>query len=132
MSTSGPDVTVSRQETTSPPPLSPASVMSSAQVTGIDVSPDDAGFTDIQVTTSDPVLFDTVWQTDTQLDLILFNARIPEYVQKPWETRYAGTAVDRVLPHPGYSDDMNAKIEILIREKVPYRVVQDKTGFFAV
>jgi type IV pilus assembly protein PilQ len=126
MSTSGPDVTVSRQETTSPSPLSPASVMSSAQVTGIDVSPDDAGFTDIQVTTSDPVLFDTVWQTDTQLDLILFNVRIPENVQKPWVTRYAGTAVDRVLPHPGSADDMNAKIEILIREKVPYRVVQDK------
>jgi type IV pilus assembly protein PilQ len=102
----------------------PAANPSSAQVTGIEFNPDESGFADIQVFTTDPVSHDIAWQTDNQLDLILYNTRIPEHFRRPMRTEYAGSAVESILPHPGSAKESDSRIEIRIREKVPYRVVQ--------
>ena len=95
----------------------PSVGVSFEQVTGIEFTPDESGVADIQVTTTAPVPFDTVWQTDSQLNLFLYNARIPEHLQKPLLIRSAGTAVERILPHSGSEEDMDARIDILIRKK---------------
>ncbi len=55
-------------------PLAEAPV---GQVTGITFNSDESGFAYIRVNTTDPVPFDTAWQTDTQLDLILYTPGFP-------------------------------------------------------
>jgi type IV pilus assembly protein PilQ len=99
---------------------------SAAWMTGIEFNTSEAGHADIQVTTSHPVRYDTVWQSDTRLDLNLYNTRIPEHHQRPLLTRYFKAAVDRILPQPDPVNTRDAKIEITIREKVPYRIIQDQ------
>lgn len=129
-SPSNPEINTSVQNTVLPQIFAPASEPSAAQVTGIEFNPDEAGYADIQVTTTDSVSYDTAWKTDDQLDLILYNARIPERFQRPLLTRYTDTAVDSVTPYSGAADDTDARIEIRIREKVPYQMVQDGNRIF--
>ncbi|MDT8379533.1 MAG: type IV pilus secretin PilQ [Desulfotignum sp.] len=129
-SVSGSEVELSQQKIIRPIVHAPSVGASFEQVTGIEFTPDESGFAEIQVTTTAPVPFDTAWQTDSQLNLFLYNARIPGHFQKPLLTRYAGTAVDRILPHSGSEEDMDARIEILIRKKVPYRVFQNENRIF--
>jgi len=127
---SNPEINTAVQNTASPQMSAPAAEPSAVRVTGIEFNPDEAGYADIQVTTTDAVSYDTVWKTEDQLDLILYNARIPERFQRPLRTSSTGTAVDRVQPHPGSAEDTDARIEIRIREKVPYQVVQDENRIF--
>ncbi len=103
----------------------PAVKRSFTRVTGIEFNPGESGVADIQVFTTDPVSHDIAWQAGNQLDLVLYDTRIPEHFQKPMITGYAGTAVESILPHPGSPKDGDSRIEIRIREKVPYRVVQE-------
>lgn len=125
VSVSDPEMTLSQQGRIRPHIFGPSAGTASTRVTGMEFTVDDSGFADIQVTTMDPVLYDTVWQTDNQLDLILYKTRIPDHFRQPMPTRYAGAAVDGITPVPGAPDDVDARIEIRIREKVPCRVVQD-------
>ncbi|MFO7988864.1 MAG: type IV pilus secretin PilQ [Desulfotignum sp.] len=125
VSVSDPEMTLSQQGRIRPHIFGPSAGTASTRVTGMEFTVDDSGFADIQVTTTDPVLYDTVWQTDNQLDLILYKTRIPDHFRQPMPTRYAGAAVDGITPVPGAPDDVDARIEIRIREKVPCRVVQD-------
>jgi len=97
-----------------------------AMVTGIEFNTRDTGHADIQVTTTQPVRYDTIWQSDTQLDLILLNTRIPERYQRALLPQGFKAAVDRVLPQPDSANIPDATIELTLREKVPYRIVQDK------
>ncbi|MDZ7667719.1 MAG: type IV pilus secretin PilQ [Desulfotignum sp.] len=127
---SDPEIKVSQKEQIRPHIFVPSAGTAFARVTGIKFTVDESGFADIQVTTTDPVSYDTVWQADNQLDLILYKTRIPEQFQQPMPRRYAGIAVDGITPVPGAPDDVNAAIEIRIREKVPYRVVQDGNRIF--
>jgi type IV pilus assembly protein PilQ len=129
-SVSKPEINTSAQDTRLPQVSAPSAEPSAARVTGIEFNPDETGYADIQVTTTESVPYDTAWKTDDQLDLILYNARIPERLQRPLLTRYTGTAVDSVTPYPGSVDDTDARIEIRIREKVPYQVVQDENRIF--
>jgi type IV pilus assembly protein PilQ len=99
---------------------------SSARVTGIDFIPDEAGFAEIQVSTTNPVQYDIAWQTDNQLDLILYRTRIPEQFRQPIVAGHPGGTVDGITPYPDAAGDMDARIGIRIREKVPYRAVQDE------
>jgi len=130
VSVSDPEMTLSQQGRIRPHIFGPSAGTASTRVTGMEFTVDDSGFADIQVTTTDPVLYDTVWQTDNQLDLILYKTRIPDDFRQPILTRYAGTAVDGITPVPGAPDDVDARIEIRIREKVPCRVVQDGNRIF--
>ena len=130
VSRSDPEMTLSQQGRIRPHIFGPSAGTASTRVTGMEFTVDDSGFADIQVTTTDPVLYDTVWQTGNQLDLILYKTRIPDDFRQPIPTRYAGTAVDGITPVPGAPDDVDARIEIRIREKVPCRVVQDGNRIF--
>jgi len=130
VSRSDPEMTLSQQGRIRPHIFGPSAGTASTRVTGMEFTVDDSGFADIQVTTTDPVLYDTVWQTGNQLDLILYKTRIPDDFRQPILTRYAGTAVDGITPVPGAPDDVDARIEIRIREKVPCRVVQDGNRIF--
>ncbi|MCF8075444.1 MAG: type IV pilus secretin PilQ [Desulfotignum sp.] len=129
-SLSNPEINTSAQNTRLPQVSAPSAEPSPALVTDIEFNPDEAGYADIQVTTTDSVPYDTAWKTDDQLDLILYNARILERLQRPLLTRYMGTAVDSVTPYQRSVDDTDARIEIRIREKVPYQVVQDENRIF--
>ncbi len=123
-STPEPDTSV--QNNIEPQIFASATKPTAAQVTGIQFIPDEAGYADIQVTTTHSISYDTAWKTDDQLDLILYNVRIPERFQRPLLTRNTVTAIDAVRPSPESADDTDARIEIRIREKVPYQVVQDE------
>jgi type IV pilus assembly protein PilQ len=129
-SVSGPEMKISQQEQIRPHIFVPSAGSALARVTGIEFTHDESGFADIQVITSDPVSYDIAWQTDNRLDLILYKTRIPEHFQQPIPSRDAGIAVDGITPVPGGTDDVDARIGILIREKVPYRVVQDENRIF--
>jgi type IV pilus assembly protein PilQ len=121
----GTPVVSSLPDTGQPGSPAPGVSQSTAKMTGIEFNTSQAGHADIQVTTTHPVRYDTVWQSDTRLDLILYNTRIPQHHQRPLLTRYHNSAVDRILPQHDPVDTQAATIEILIREKVPYRIVQD-------
>jgi len=97
-----------------------------AVMTDIGFNITESGHADIQVETSHPVQYETLWQSENKLYLKLHNTRIPEHHQRPLVTKYFKAAVERILPGPGTDDSPDAKIEIMIREKVPFRVVQDQ------
>jgi type IV pilus assembly protein PilQ len=112
-------------DTGQPGTTEPAVSQSAARMTGVEFNTSEAGHADIHVTTTHPVSYDTVWQSDTRLDLILYNTRIPQHHQRPLLTQDFKSAVDRILPQHDPVDTQTATIEIMIREKVPYRIVQD-------
>ncbi len=97
-----------------------------AVMTDIGFNITESGHADIQVETSHPVQYETIWQSENTLYLKLYNTRIPEHHQRPLLSKYFKAAVERILPGPGTDDSPDAKIEIMIREKVPFRVVQDQ------
>ncbi len=97
-----------------------------AVMTDIGFNITESGHADIQVETSYPVQYETIWQSENKLYLKLFNTRIPEHHQRPLLTKYFKAAVERILPGPGTDNSQDAEIEIMIREKVPFRVVQDQ------
>jgi type IV pilus assembly protein PilQ len=104
----------------------PGDSHTSAVMTGISFDTTESGHARIQVDTSHPVQYETLWQSPDQLDVTLYNTRIPEHHQRPLLTKYYAAAVERILPKPGLDNGTDAKIEIMIREKVPFRVVQNQ------
>ena len=116
-----------QQNKVQPPGISGQALKnSSARVTGIEFNPGESGVADIQVFTTNPVSHDIAWQTGNRLDLILYNTRMPERFQKPMITGYAGTAVESIQAFADPETDVDSRIEIQIRKKVPYRVVQEE------
>ncbi|MEE4365449.1 MAG: type IV pilus secretin PilQ, partial [Desulfotignum sp.] len=97
-----------------------------AVMTNITFNTAASGHADIQVETSHPVQYETTWQNENRLDLHLYNTRIPEHHQRPLLTKYFNAAVEKILPKPGTKNSTGADIEIMIREKVPFRVVQNQ------
>ncbi|MCA1794512.1 MAG: type IV pilus secretin PilQ [Desulfobacteraceae bacterium] len=113
-------------ETTKTMTAKPGLSDTSAVMTGIAFDTTESGHAQIQVDTSHPVRYETTWQSPDQLDVTLYNTRIPEHHQRPLLTKYFKAAVERILPRPGPDNGTDAKIEIMIREKVPFRVVQNQ------
>lgn len=95
-----------------------------ALLTGVSFETAENGRSDISVETSRPVTYDLAWQAEDLLNVTLYNTRVPVHHQRALETRYFNSAVERILPKSGGSGD--SIVEIRIREKVPYRVVQEK------
>ncbi len=95
-----------------------------AVMTNITFNTAASGHADIQVETSHPVEYETIWQNENRLDLHLYNTRIPDHHQRPLLTKYFNAAVEKILPKPGRENSTD--IEIMIREKVPFRVVQNQ------
>lgn len=115
-----PDVTV-----TSPPgpPVIPGK---KSELTRIEFDTRPTGHSDILVQTSHPVRYETRQVNQDFLTLILYNTKIPEHHQRPLLTRYFNSAVEQVIPKNEPAGD--SRIDIHIREQVPFRVVQNTAG----
>ena len=96
-----------------------------ATMTHIEFNSTADGKSDIVVRTSHPVKYDiTQNRGNDRLFLNLYNTIIPEYHQRPLLTQYFNSAVERLVPIQVPGEKKNSRIEIHIRDQVPYRVVQ--------
>jgi len=113
----------SAKENTSQNPL----VLSDRSVmTNIEFNTTNSGKSHIRVDTSHPIKYDITSTTDNIVNLNLYNTKIPSHHQRPLLTRYFNSAVESIEPKimPGKPED--SKIEIKIRDQVPYQIVQDQ------
>ncbi|MFO7754098.1 MAG: type IV pilus secretin PilQ [Desulfobacteraceae bacterium] len=101
-----------------------------AELTGIEFTTDKQGYTDISVNTSQPVKYDIQPRGENTLVLYLVDTNIPERHQRPFLAKYFKSAVDRLIPSQDDSSlkNKNSRIEIEMRENVPYRLVQTRQG----
>lgn len=101
-----------------------------AELTNIEFNTDASGRSDIHIETDHPVRYDTRQNGDNEFQITLYDTKIPVHHQRPLLTRYFNSAVERVEPqaYPGRSED--TLIDIVIREKVPFKVVQNRSGLY--
>lgn len=119
---------VSGQETGSDP-IKPMVVPDTpAVMTHIEFDTQSTGRSDIRIITSHPVKYDTRQVSDSVLDLILYNTKVPDHHLRPLLTRYFNSAVERIEPKPVRNSIKDTRIEIQIRDQVPFRIVQNKEG----
>ena len=85
------------------------------------------GRSDIVVQTSHPVKYDITQDYNDKLSLNLYRTIIPEYHKRPLLTQYFTSAVENLMPIQVPGNEKTAKIEMKMRDQVPYRVVQDQT-----
>lgn len=97
-----------------------------ATMTDIEFNTMENGKSDIVVQTTLPVKYDITRGSNDKLYLNLYNTIIPEYHKRPILTHYFKSAVKSLLPIQVLGEKKNSKIEIKIREQVPYRIVQDQ------
>ncbi len=95
-----------------------------ANVSEIEFNVEDAGYTELKLTTTHPVKFDFSRGKNGILNLNLYKTNIPNRHKRPFETKYFKSAVYKILPIQKFKNSKNSKIEISMREKVPYHVVQ--------
>ncbi|MCG8635716.1 MAG: type IV pilus secretin PilQ [Desulfobacterales bacterium] len=99
-----------------------------AEMTHIEFDTQPSGHSDIRIRTTRPVRYETRQISADQLVLILYNTKIPEHHQRPLLTRYFNSAVEQVNPEPVSGMSRDSRIDIRIREQVPFRVVQNNSG----
>ncbi len=85
-----------------------------------------SGRSDIRLDTSHPVRYDITGKNDRLLNLMLYDTQIPGHHQRPLLTQYFNSAVERIDPLVSPEKPKDTLIRIHVREKVPFRVVQDK------
>ncbi len=123
-------VSVNQTETLLPNQNSPDQTIvmtkETATMTHIEFNTLEDGKSDIVVHTNQPVRYDIAQKGDDTIFLNLYNTIVPEYHKRPLLTEYFKSAVERLMPKqiPGKNND--SKIEIKIRQQVPYRVVQNR------
>ncbi len=110
-----------------PPPKIPKGI---AKISNIEFSVRDSGDTELKITTSHPIKYAFSKGKKGILFLNLYNTIIPYQHKRPYETKYFKSAVYRILPIYK-KKNKNSKIEIDLREHVPYKVVQ-KNNILAV
>jgi type IV pilus assembly protein PilQ len=102
---------------------------STATMTHIDFNTMKDGKTSIVVQTSHPVKYDITQSDDNnKLFLNLYNTIIPDYHKRPLLTQYFKSTVEGLMPIQVPGEKKNSKIEIKIRDQVPYRVVQTQNN----
>ncbi len=111
------------------PSLSEKSVIvpdKTATLTNIEFNTMEDGKSDIVIQTNHPVKYDITKGENGALNLNLYNTIIPYYHKRALLTHYFKSAVESLMPIqiPGKKKD--AKIEILTRDTVPYRIIQDE------
>ncbi len=106
----------------SPPELSGQT----AKMTHIEFNTMEDGKSDIVVETDRPVKYDITSGENDKLYLNLYDTVIPNYHKRPLLTQYFKSAVESLVPANVPGKKKNSKIEIKIRDWVPYRVVQDQ------
>jgi len=99
-----------------------------ATMTNIEFNTMEDGKSDIVVETTHPVKYDITPDGNDKLYLNLYNTIIPDHHKRPFLTQYFKSAVESLLPVQVPGKKKNAKIEIKIRNRVPYRVVQDQNN----
>lgn len=97
---------------------------SSTWINRIDFSSEDDGKSTLIVGTTTPVKYDLKKIHDKKILLKLFNAKLPDYRQRPLITTRFNSAVDRIIPFqmPDMKDSTLVAIEL--RESVPYYAEQ--------
>lgn len=97
-----------------------------ATMTRIEFNTMEDGKSDIVVQTSHPVKYDITQDNNDKLYLNLYNTIIPSYHKRPLLTQYFKSAVESLMPIQVPGQKKNSKIEIKIRQQVPYRIVRDQ------
>jgi type IV pilus assembly protein PilQ len=97
-----------------------------AEMTNIEFNTATSGKSDIRVDTSHPIKYDITRKTDKVLNLNLYNTKIPAIHQRPLLTQYFNSAVERIEPKTMPDKPEDSRIEINIRDQVPYQIVQDQ------
>jgi len=99
-----------------------------ATMTGIEFNTMEGGQSDIVIQTTHPVKYDITQGREGYLNLNLYNTIIPSYHKRPILTQYFKSAVESLMPVqiPGKKKD--SRIEIKIRDQVPYRIVQEQNS----
>ncbi|MCF6247345.1 MAG: type IV pilus secretin PilQ [Desulfobacula sp.] len=95
-----------------------------ATMTYVEFNTLEDGKSDIVIHTNQPVKYDIEQQGYDTINLNLYNTIIPDYHKRPLLTEYFKSAVERLTPRQIPGKAKNSKIEIKIRQQVPYRVVQ--------
>ncbi len=99
-----------------------------ATLSTIEFNVEDDGHSSLIIDTSHPIKYDFSKgeKSDGEFNLNLYKTNIPKRHKRPFETKYFKSAVWRVLPIQRIGDGSNAKIQIKMREKVPYQVIQNQ------
>lgn len=97
-----------------------------AIMTGIEFNTMEDGKSRIVVQTNHPVEYDIAHGDNDKLYLYLYNTVIPDHHKRPILTQYFNSAVERVIPVQISGEKKSSKIDIKLRDFVPYRVVQDQ------
>ena len=99
-----------------------------AHLTHIEFGNNRLGQSDIRILTDHPVRYDTMQSSDDALGLVLYNTTVPLKHQRPLVTRYFNSAVAQVMPRPDPANPNDTLVDIKIRQKVPFQVVQTTGG----
>jgi len=95
-----------------------------AIMTNIEFATLEDGKSDIVIQTNQPVKYDITRENNNKIYLNLYNTIIPDYHKRPIITEYFKSAVQRLMPVQIPGNKKNARIEINMREQVPYRIVR--------
>ena len=99
-----------------------------ALLTHIEFDNNTSGQSDIQILTDHPVRYETIQNRNDSIGLILYNTTVPLRYQRPLMARYFNSAVEQVMPRPNSANPNDTLVDIKIREKVPFQVVQTTKG----
>lgn len=97
-----------------------------ATLTNIEFNTMEDGKSDIVVQTNHPVKYDITSGGKNKLYLNLYNTMIPDYHKRPLLTQYFKSAVESLMPVEVPGKKKDSKIEITIRDQVPYRIVSNQ------
>ena len=97
-----------------------------AIMTNIEFNTMEDGKSDIVIQTNHPVKYDITGEGSNKLYLNLYNTIIPDYHKRPIITEYFKSAVKSLMPLQIPGNKKTARIEIMIREQVPYRIIRGK------
>nr|MBC8248002.1 type IV pilus secretin PilQ [Deltaproteobacteria bacterium] len=110
------------------PKMAPAAeTTQAAWVNRIDFTSEAEGKSAILIQTTRPVEYHIQKVADKQLQLKLFNTRIPDYRQRPLITTRFESAVDRITPFHSPASKTTALVSIELREEVPFLPTQTDT-----
>ncbi len=101
---------------------------SQAEIINVEFNTLESGQSNIRIETSQPVRYDTRQANEDTVYLTLYNTKIPYHQQRPLVTRYFNSAVERVEPHPYPGEKNDTRIDIKLRDQVPFHVVQNRQG----
>ncbi len=108
-------------------PVAETAQLALAWVNRIDFTSEAEGKSAILIQTTRPVEYHIQKVADKQLQLKLFNTRIPDYRQRPLITTRFESAVDRITPFHSPASKNTALVSIELREEVPFLPTQTDT-----